>query len=388
MSVKSGNNIDNNGLVFGIDTGYGQTDKDSPGASYKGMPTTNYITDADKMEGWSSYSNGNDGTFTTEFGTTGYTMKHRASWNGLFKDFTLPSTGTYTFSAYYRYRGGTSDNNGATVYVSGYGAGDTATSINKGLLNEWQRVEKTVNVTDVTVRFYIISYGGTNAWSSWDVTMPQIEKVGTRTAFTPNTRSNTEALLDIANRTTLTLNTSYNADQTVYFDGADDYIDLDINPQLGNRAASWEFVVNFGAVHDNETSIYRQIYIQEASIWIAQYYDYIGIDIRKDNDAWYDGNGGTNTNSQIGPVSSSTWYHGVFTWDGSSVRGYLNGSLQFTYAVSGLTYIRNGTAPRRLGRRSSQPLLGQLPVFRAYNRALSADEISDNFKIYQQRFNI
>lgn len=395
MAIIGLSNLVKDGLVAGYDTGYGVSTGDITHTStYLGRPTTNYISNASKMEGWSSYSNGNDGTIMTEFGTVGYTMNRRTSWNGLYKDFTLPSTGTYTFSGWYRYLSGTSDNNGATCYISGYGSGDTATSINKGIIGDWQRISKTVNVTDVTVRYYAISYGGdANAHSSWQFTMPQIEAGSTRSPFTDSLKSlprtTSTSLRNLGERNTVfTLATSYDSNELPTFDGTDDYIDLSNNPNFEDAQASWEFVVKFDVVHDNETATYRQLYIQEASIWIGQYYDYIGIDLRNDSDVWYDGNGGTNTGSQIGPVSSNTWYHGVFTWDGTNVRGYLNGTLQFTYAVSNFTGILNGTTPRRFGRRSSQPLDGELPVFRIYNRALSSDEISKNFSTFKARFNI
>jgi len=389
-------NLVDDGLVAGYDTGYGVSTGDVANTStYLGRPTTNLIPNASKMLSWGSYSNGNDGTIMTEFGTVGYTMNKRNSWNGLFYDVNLGSTGTYTFSGWYRYLSGTSSNNGATCYVSGYGGSDTASGINKSLVGQWQRISRTVTATSTTARFYAISYGGSSStdYSSWQFTMPQVEAGSARSPFSDTVsslpRTSTTSLRNIGSRNTVfTLATSYDSNGLPTFDGTDDYIDLSNNPNYEDPQASWEFVVKFDVVHDNETSTYRQLYIQEASIWIAQYYDYIGFDMRKDNNAWYDGNGGTNTGSQIGPVSSGTWYHGVFTWDGSNVRGYLNGSLEFTYAVSGATGILNGTTPRRFGRRSSQPLDGELPVFRIYNKALSADEISKNFNVYKERFNI
>lgn len=394
MSTIGGANITNNGLVAGYDTGYGVNTIDTISTvSYRGKPAINFIPDAKNMTNWDSYSNGNDGTFMTEFGTIGYLMRNRGSWNGLSKYISL-SNGTHTFSAYYRYIGGSSSNNGATVYISGYGGSDTAVGINKSLVNQWVRYSHTVNVTSGGARFYIISYGGTYGAdnSHWEVTMPQIEAGSQRSPFIDEdnmpARNDTSALINIGTANTVfTLYSSYDANGLPTFDGSDDFINVNNNPQNGNTSASWEFVVKFGAVHDNETSVYRQLYIQEASVWVGQYYDYIGIDLRKDNDAWFDGNGGIVTNSRVGPVSSNTWYHVVFTWDGSSVRGYLNSSLGFTTAVSGFTSIRNGTTPRMVGKRgSAQPLLGELPVFRAYNRALSQEEITNNFNSYKNRF--
>ena len=85
--------------------------------------TTNIISNAIHMNGWGDYGYGNDGKFTTEFNTTGYRMINRGSWNGIYQGFSLPSTGYYTFSAWYRWWSSGSGNNGATSYQSGFGVG-------------------------------------------------------------------------------------------------------------------------------------------------------------------------------------------------------------------------------------------------------------------------
>ena len=125
------------GLVFCTDMGNTK--------SWKGKPTTNLVTDAVAFGGW--------------FGTTGWRFSFQPSWSGLAKAYTVPSTGTYTFSAYYRYLGGTASNNGGTVYISGWGVGDTAVGVNKNLVGVWQRLQRTVNVTNLSGIFYLISYG-------------------------------------------------------------------------------------------------------------------------------------------------------------------------------------------------------------------------------------
>lgn len=396
MGIARGTNIVRDGLIYGYDTGYGAADKNTSTRFYPGRPTTNEINFAtEDLNNWTSYGSGNDGTFTTEFGTVGLKINNRTSWNGAYKGFTLPSTGTYTFSGWFRYRGGTSSNNGATVYIASYGGSDTATALNKSKIGEWQRVSKTVNVTDVTVTFYFISYGGTTSGgspdkSSWDVTMPQIEKLSDETPFVNGSRSDTTSLIDLKRTTNIDVsNVSFDSTGQPDFDGTDDYIPLASNLQNGDSAGSWEFVVNFDECHNDDTSTYRQIYIQESSVWIAQYYDNIGIDIHKDNGSWFDGNGGVNTSSQIGPVVKDTWYHSIFTFDQGVIKGYLNGVLGFTTTQSGMSSIKNGSTHRNIGRRSNNlHLNGQLPVFKLYDKALSQAEVTQNYKAYKNRFNI
>jgi len=204
-----------------------------------------------------------------------------------------------------------------------------------------------------------------------------------------SSRSSTQSLIDLKKSTNIDLsNVSFDSTGQPVFDGTDDYITLTSNPHYQLNAGSWEFVVKFDLVHDNETSTYRQLYIQESSIWIGQYYDKIGIDIAKDTGSWFDGNGGLVTSSQVGPVVSGQYYHVVMTWDGTNAKGYLNGELGFTTAISGLTSIRNGAAPRGIGQRSSNPLYGHLPITKLYTEALTADEVTQNFNAYKNRFNI
>jgi hypothetical protein len=139
--------------------------------------STNLVPDAIHMSGWSSYDNGNDGTFITEFGTVGYKIINRSTWNGLLKSIVLPSAGTYTFSAWFKYIGGASANNGSTIYIAGWGGSDTAVVVDKSKVNQWQRVSLTLTTTTTTIQFYIISFGGTvpTDKSTWEVTMPQVE---------------------------------------------------------------------------------------------------------------------------------------------------------------------------------------------------------------------
>ena len=114
--------------------------------SYKGQPTTNLVSNASSMSSFSTYNNGPSTTFTTEFGTIGWRMTSAGSWNGCSQIISIPSPGTYTFSAWYRYWGGSSNNNGATCYVSGWGGGDSATTIDKSKIGVWQRDRKSTRL--------------------------------------------------------------------------------------------------------------------------------------------------------------------------------------------------------------------------------------------------
>ena len=387
MATAGGSHIIRDGLVFGYDTGYPVFSKDQSTVNYKGRPTANIITDEGSMSGWSSYSAGNDGTFTTEFGTTGYRMNNRLSWNGCYKDFTLPSTGTYTFSAYIRYWGGDSANNGATVYVNGYGGGDTATGINKGIKGQWQRIERTVNVTDVTVRFYLISYGGNSSVdrSSWDVTMPQIEKQSTRTPFVNGTRSSTESLYDLARSATIDVsNVSFNSTTGLpTFDGSNDTIEISDHgiTSVSNLTVSYWFKMNWVSSWSPFITLMDSNGTQKFHTWFGSDR---GIDFQ------------TSINSvkpmfvaTAGAYPNNDYINIVMTINGTgsnNIKCYVNGEYK---AQGSVTFNTHNIANLRIGRDPGSAYGGgDLSNLKIYNRVLSDQEIQQNFNAYKPRFNL
>lgn len=394
-----GPHIEKDGLVLGYDTGYGIADNNTSTRFYKGKPTVNLqasggpngmsgisISYVGLEDGWKKYSL--NGTFTggtypyimvlsgTSFtGGTKYSTQVKIKTNVRSKFNYFATNGISYVNQPKDHEGSLSSTQlpDGSFLLKREGFAYTSTTTQGGYL--WTNPINNTTFSSSTDFIYVKDF--------------QVEQNDYCTPYVDGTRSSTGALLDLAGGMNLDISTvSFDTNGQMTFDGSDDYIDIASNPSTGDSAASWEFVVKFDAVHDNETSVYRQLYIQEASVWIAQYYDYIGLDIRKDNNSWFDGNGGVVTSSQLGPVSSGTWYHGVWTFDSGNINGYLNNSLQVTKAISGMTGIIVGTTPRRFGRRSSQPLIGDMPVFRVYNKALTAAEVEQNFLGFKTRFGI
>jgi len=91
---------------------------------------------------------------------------------------------------------------------------------------------------------------------------------------------------------------------------------------------------------------------------------------------------GDTNNTKRGPFSLTpplgTWAHVAFTFDGTTVRGYLNGVQQLATAAAGSIAARN--TPVRLGvdGASLQGYKGRLDDVRIYNRPLSAAEIAQD----------
>ena len=378
MGVFGGPNVSEGGLVLALD---GANYK-----SFKGEGTTNLIPNADVMSGWSPYSSGNDGTFTTEFGTTGYRIINRPSWNGIYQGITLPSTGTYTLSAWFRYWGGSADNNGATVYTNGGGIGDVAASLDKSKVGVWQRVTMTQTYSTTSIGFFIISYGGTNAVSTWDVTMPQIEAKSYATTFTTGTRGTTVATgggwADLsANGNNGELvngvrESSANLGALV-FDGSNDYVDC------GKTATQ------FG-VYDADYTFDAWVYptnldSDKTMFGTDQTASRQGLHLVFRSGAIYQGHYGADFSA--GSATLNAWNNISYTYVKSSGLAsiYKNGVLQGSGTIS--SFI--GTTNILIGRWASAAYFsGTGSNYKVYNRALTAAEIQQNFNATRSRYSI
>jgi hypothetical protein len=377
MASRTGyGKIPTSGLKLFYDTG----DTDT---SFKGKPTTNLVADASTMVGWSNYDNGNDGTFITEFGTTGYKMYNRGSWNGIVKGISLPSTGTYTLSAYIRYLGGASDNNGGVVYTSGGGIGDTAQGHSK-TIGEWVRVSATRTFSTTSVNFYLISYGGTygGSYSSWEVTMPQVEAGSIATPFINGTRSSTQSLIDISGNSTLEVMNNPFSGNELNFDGTNTYIQ--VSQDVLNSSSPYTLVTVLRPTDlASQENSFPQYNTHPSGFWHHM-----------QSDSWLLWRHTAGSGSLYPHLmSNNTWGMHTISWDGSTLRLYANGVLTTSTSTSA-GYGNNGDGAARIGmlaQRSSgydYNYNGRIPVNMVYNRALSQSEIFDIYEHFRPRYSL
>ena len=387
MALHANSSVVTAGLVFNVDTANSK--------SYAGEKLTNLVPDAKNMTGWSPYSSGNDGTFATEFGTVGYRVTNRGSWNGLYRGISLPNTGTYTFSAWYRYLGGSSNNNGGTVYISGTGLGyDVAASVNKSLVGVWQRISYTVTCTNTSVTFYLISYGGTSGADncSWEVTMPQIEARSYATPWVASSRTNTQVLRDTTGNhqiTTTTVSTSNNG--TIFsYNGANysGFVPNAFVSSLNTIPRAWEVVVKpnttlttagiFGHVYSGGCTYYCN---GGLCIWSGQYAF-----------NWYDNNSYQFLLSGVS-ATSGQYVHIIGTYSAidNKPRIYINGNLAATFgSASNLNYGGNSNNFFiAFLSASGNTFIGNIDIMRYYyNREFTADDAKRNFAAIRNRFGL
>lgn len=384
MGLNHSPKIVTNGLVFCTDAG-------NTGKSWKGKPTTNSVTNADVMSGWTNYYRTTaSSTFLTEFGTIGYRFINQPSWNGIYKSITIPATGTYTFSARFRYFGGSSNNNGATVYISGWGGGDSAVAIDKSKVGVWQNISMTLNCTNTSFTFYIISYGGTDNgtgnpdFSSWEVTMPQAEAGTFATPFVAGTRSNTQAILDLTKQNTIIANNlTYASNGSFSFNGSPDPIKTSSNYGYPNN-------MTWGAWVKRSSSL------NTYNMFMGAYLPYFSF--RSGNFVTFSNStgGSQRTISSTGvTLADNTWYHFMFTseYDGTTnttMKIYINGVLNNTEAFAGSQ--TNSGYPITIGSwypaATDYPFSGIVDSVNVYNRALTAAEVQQNFNALRGRYGI
>jgi hypothetical protein len=389
----TGPNIVRDGLILSLDAANGK--------SFRGEPTTNLIPNPiDWSDGWIRYYRTiTESTFTTEFGTIGYRFINQPSWNGIYKNFNLVNTGIYTFSAWFKYLDGSTNNNGATVYISNYGGGDTVVGLDKSKVGVWQRVSHTINVTSPTnVLFFLISYGGVDSgttnpdFSSWEVTMPQIESKSYATLFTSGTRGSTvEAGGGWADRSgnnnhgELINGPTFNSDNlgSIEFDGVDDYIPITSN--IFNNTLP-NFTISIWYKSNNDGILIGNHFHGSTweSIWISN------------NNFGVNGANNSTTNRQFLSFTSppyNNWNNLTFVNNSTSnfMKVFLNG-LEYASRVASVIPWNSSIIPTIGAQRQNNgsivgPISGNISQLQIYNKSLNTDEIFKNYNSTKGRYN-
>ena len=182
--------------------------------------------------------------------------------------------------------------------------------------------------------------------------------------------------------------------KTFILNGSTQDMTLSSNFNSGLTSGTWEFWVNCASL---PSSAIQQLYIQEACVWLALYntsgVTFFGSDLNNGS-GWFDNNGGFTTGARTtSSLSANTWYHVTYSWDGSTIRVYLNGNLESTtstlQAANGrqnVTTLGTGTTPRSIGSRSGSYFNGKISMFRNYNISLSAAQVLQNYNATKYRF--
>ena len=412
MSISSGPDIAaNDGLVFNYDMGNTQK-------SWKGAPTTNLhpisgfnTWPTQTLHFWNGTSWVVDGTYTDPgvpgpAGTyLGIVRKYTsgalsATWSGnsyayILKTAPMTAGQSYAMSAYTylssdcNIDGMHSSIEGATVSAL---SGGYVTSYNMSQKGSWQR-QGLQGTASGNVNF-IIAYpnkvGVTNGVFTGYILVggAQVEFGTFPTPYTDNSRSTTQAIIDLTGTNTVTTTSlTYASDNTFSYNGVANYLTISTfvnKPTTAITVESW--------IKPTKSTLTGTI--RGASI-SATNSMYIGIIDSIDGGLthalhWANQTSINRVYSWNGNVPNNAWSHIVGTYDGTIMRAYLNGVQIFSAAQSGTipdaTYVL-GTYGGTLtdGVHNFQ---GILPTSSIYNRALSAAEVQQNFNALRGRFGI
>jgi hypothetical protein len=209
------------------------------------------------------------------------------------------------------------------------------------------------------------------------------------TPFVNGTRSVTQGLKDLTGRSTIDLsNVSFDSSAQMTFDGSDDHILTSENIAL-NGSQTFEVITTIsGGPQSPAGIISNHDYANTSNFGLNHISgNRIGISIGyTDNSREYDSKYTTYT------ATVGTPFHLVMTFDQSSntVKLYINGVLDSTFVLT--KTVKFTSRPVVLGRWDYQYnyyyFNGKIPVAKAYNRALSAADVTQNFNAVRGRYGI
>ena len=437
MATAGGPNIERDGLVFGYDTGANPSSdfnhKNKKRRFFKGEPSTNLWDSIDNTQSlrgnrtqhyWDGKRWTIDGSYTDP-GVPGpkniYLGKVfkftsgalNSVWSGnshgyMLRDIATTSGQTYTMSAWV-YASIDCDVDSIPAVIEGEAGGESTVSgfpasynlSNKGT---WQRTAKKA-LADGNVRFIPTytkkigvtdgSFSGFFMWAAPQVVLGDRPRPYIQTG---TSRSSTQSLIDLTRTSTIDVsNVSFDSTGQPTFDGTDDVIQLPTNliDNLNTSELTVEAIVYHTSWGTNGSS---RPYISNWNSWQPSPANQRGFILRTFGTEqfprfYYCWGASYNNVSASGTTFNLNQFHhvvGVFKKD-SYAKIYVDGveagstttgtGNNLVYDDSTGTYIGYGTI--NTGR-----YVGDLPVAKIYNRALSAQEIKQNYNTYKNRFNI
>ena len=367
-------------LVFGYDLG-------DVSNSYKGEPTTIYgepfPTETTLPAGfyW-SYEYDHEivdapisGHFLSNKKWIKSTRDTTGSTRVLFINNSFTAGSTYTFSCYAY---STDTNLTSLSHVShngGYSSTQNVTSYGTADLGTVKRIHGTWIQQVNGGPIFGMQTNNTALGTTFYMTGFQVEEKTRATQLTGGSRSATQGLIDLTGNSTIDItNVSFDSNAQMTFDGTDDilYTGLYDDRNTGTDPFTIEAWVK------SDQTVTSRMWIDATGNGTNQRFYATLI------------NGSTfNIGIQGSGWSDSTpndtnWHYQAIVMDGTIVRGYDNGVEVQNKSYSSYTLA----GPLNVGGRSGYRWLGDIAMFKVYNRALTSSEIAANYNATKGRFNI
>ena len=403
--MYTGPHIKRDGLVFGMDTGYGIADNNTTTRFYPGEPTTNLVPSGQSIGTSAFQRQGSHVEVFTYSQITNYEGRphvHRlyinpttsnpyADYGGQYYKSGGSVVGdVYTISFDYYITKGTGTPGMVVVYANGYktptssGAASLSSATVIDLEDGWKRKTQTATITTAGNSWFRLGLNSNSVETEVYIDNFQVELKSHVTPYISGTRSSTQSLIDLTKTTDIDVsNVSFDSTGQPTFDGTDDGIQISTATNLSSYSAlTYEGVVKGAGI-----GAYDRWF--SGTSGTSVHYPDLAIDssglLRYLHSSF-----STPWVSTGVSITTNKYNHIVFTFQNNgNTELFLNGSSLYTAShnsgtfpsvsrfMIGSRYDRNGEA-----------IVGQIPVMKIYSRALSLQEVKQNFRAYKNRFGL
>ena len=277
-------------------------------------------------------------------------------------------------------------NKGGT-YTTYFGPGNASFSqgFACGEYNKWVRIKHQWTAS-VTFNFYQYWFPqGSSDKYAIDIADLQVEvNKGHATPFILNSRSSTQSLIDLTKTTDIDVsNVSFDSTGQPTFDGTDDRIVVNTFPHIWGGSVTLDAIVKWN--DDSRSVIFGNYNVGANDI------NFEKLTSRSLRFYWNRGERDIQTGSNV-VTTTGNFHHVVFIRDttANEFKIYVDGVLVHTTSNVGTNVTSTGST-FRIGsdtRTGSTVHNGEIPVVKIHDRALSADEVQQNFRAYKNRFNL
>lgn len=394
MPFSSGpNTVSDSSIVFNYDIG-------DLSNSYKGEPTTNLASGGDLIgmsgitltyvgleDGWKKYSM--SGTFTG--GGYPYIM--------YLQPVTFIGGQFYSTQAIVKTNAGGKFNYFGTSGVS---------YVNEPKNNEGSLVQTTLPDGSSYLARVGFAYTNTTTQPGYLFTNPinnttfnastdfvylknfQVEQKIYTTPFTPSSRSNTQALLDLSGRENIVtlVNMTYGANNAISFDGTDDYTSISNSTSLQVAdvftISAWIFPTNLNSRY----GVFSTRRFNTSGCWQLE----VGTASGGANRVAVTGIGTWIFETPNNVISPNVWTNICFVKPSNAMQGgilYINGTSISPLQTTAYTILNNSDVKViGSGTNLGQFFPGRIANVALYNRALAASEVQNNYNELRTRFNL
>lgn len=403
MGLSHSPKVITNGLVFYMDQGNTQK-------SWKGAPATNLFT-VTNLNNWSKSATTATSSHVTPHGDPAYdiTDSNASGYSLIARDVTVANdSSSYTFSLFVKKTyGGTSAKLG---FNSGFNTGGTQVAYNQrfnsdtGVANTgtvidfgdwWYWYFTITNNSSGNTNLYCSFYPATGPYDSADnpsgvgtATIGGLMLVSGTTAvrFANGTRSNTQALLDLTSKNTITATSlTYAANGTFSFNGSNNMLIMSENSTFNTQNPTVEVLIKTNSLNQNG------FFFEKGQV-NTQY----SLFQEGTNIVWRTHNGTLNSfDSQTiasSNINTSNYWHIVGTIENGNKKIYVNGQEKASVAWSNtIPTNANGCSIGVYGGFNGSRgyyLNGIIDSVKVYNRGLTQAEIQQNFNALRGRYGI